>query len=86
MYKTEEGIIDIRLKEIMQADPVTFFLINMKNYLTKEQMKIVSDELIKLTTKSNGEILMDAIENTEKKKSIKIPINDSEYLKKIWKK
>lgn len=53
--------IDKELKRIMQADPVTFFLVNMSNYLTPEQMKTVSNKLVEWTTKSNGEVLQDAI-------------------------
>lgn len=55
------------LKRIMQDDPVTFFLVNMSNYLTPEQMKIVSDKLVEWTTKSNGEVLQEAIEKVHSK-------------------
>lgn len=62
--KAMEIGLSAELQRIMQDDPVLFFLINMKNYLTPKQLKIVSDRLVELTTKSNGEVLQDAIKKT----------------------
>lgn len=52
------------LKRIMQDDPVTFFLVNISNYLTPEQMKIVSDKLVEWTTESNHELMQRAFKTS----------------------
>lgn len=57
-------LVDEEIRKQLKHDPVLFFIINIKNFLTKEQQKILSDRLVELTTKSNGEVLMEAIKKS----------------------
>lgn len=60
-------LVDEEIRKQIKYDPVLFFLVNIKNFLTKDQQKILSDKLVELTTKSNGEVLQDAIKKVHSK-------------------
>lgn len=77
--------LDRRLKEMMKANLVVFFYINIINYLNKEQIEILIKKLADKTTKSNGEVLMDIVKKVDERNK-KISKNDSEYFKKTWEK